>query len=186
MIRLPDELQAELDKVEAEAKAAEKAAIDSYYEARKDRKRQELQDIELEHQQALEDLERRLPIEIGGSSSSPQVPPVPQETLSPSQESRVMRNGSYGTPTRRTMLLAVLPDLKGGDFFRRDAEAKILEKWPEVEPKTKAEYKSFTSGIAALLTDLTDKGVLEATKGEGRFDPTAYRVVENDEGTLLK
>jgi hypothetical protein len=185
MIRLPDELQAELNKVEAEAKAAAKAAIDSHYEARKDRKRQELQDIELEHQQALEDLERRLPIESSGGSS-PQVLPVPKEAPSHSQENLAIRNGSYGTPTRRAMLLAVLPDLKGGDFVRRDAEAKILEKWPEVEPKTKAEYKSFTSGIAALLADLTDKGRLEATKGQGRFDPTYYRVIENDEGTLLK
>ena len=83
------------------------------------------------------------------------------------------------TPTRREMVLAVLPDFSDHGFIRRDVEAKIVEVWPEVEPKTKVESKNFTSGIAAVMTDLVKKGLLESTEGESRFEPRVYRLKDN-------
>ncbi len=174
---LPNKL---LTKLEADAKST----LDSYYEPLKDRKRQELEDLELQHQEALENLKLWLRGE-NATNAPPQIPP-PQEASRLSPESLVTRNGSSARPSRRTMLLAILPSLKDRDFIRKDVEAKIIEKWPEVEPKTEAEQKSFTSSIAHLLTKLVNKGQLESTDGKTSFEPRVYRVIDNDEDTLLK
>jgi hypothetical protein len=154
--RLPAELQTE---IRAATKAAAKSAIAAYYARLVDRKRQELQNQELEHQQALEHLERWLREEIDRDDSleAPQV----QETAG---------------LTRREMVLAVLPDFRNQDFIRRDVEAKIIERCPEVEPKTDSEAKNFRAGIASVMTDLANEGQLEVTKGESRFKPRVYRL----------
>jgi hypothetical protein len=148
--RLPDELQTEI-------RAAAKSAIDVYYARLIDRKQRELQDLEHERQRALETW---LHEEID-SDDSLEVPQV-QETTTPT--------------SRREMVLAVLPDFSDPDFIRRDVEARIVERWPEVEPKTKVESKNFTSGIAAVMTDLVKKGQLEVRKGVSRFEPRVYRL----------
>jgi DNA-binding PadR family transcriptional regulator len=70
-------------------------------------------------------------------------------------------------------MLAVLPDFSDHGFIRRDVEAKIVEVWPEVESK------NFTSGIAAVMTDLEKKGLLESTEGESRSEPRVYRLKDN-------
>jgi hypothetical protein len=152
--RLPDELQPE---IKAATNAATKSAFDAYYAPLIDRKRQELQDLELEHQQALEDVERWVRGE-SGSDESLEVPHV--------QES--------ATPTRREMVLDILPDFSDQGFIRREVEAKIIERWPEAEPKTEPERKNFTSAIAALMTKLANEGRLNVKKGESRFDPRVY------------
>jgi hypothetical protein len=77
------------------------------------------------------------------------------------------------------MVLAALPDFSDHGFIRRDVEAKIVEVWPEVEPKTKVESKNVTSGIAAVMTDLVKTGLLESTEGESRFEPRVYRLKDN-------
>jgi hypothetical protein len=74
------------------------------------------------------------------------------------------------------MVLAVLPDFRDQDFIRRDVEAKIVERWPEAEPKTKRERKTFTAAIASVMTDQVKKGQLEVKEGESRFEPRVYRV----------
>jgi hypothetical protein len=150
--RLPDELRA---KIGTNARAT----VDSHHARLIDHKRQELQDLELEHQQAVEDLERTLRGEIGKDYSL-QVPEW-QESAS---------------PTRESMVLAVLSDFSDQDFIRRDVEARIVEVWPEVEPQTEPEANDFTSGIAALMRDLVEKGQLQVRKGESRFEPRVYGV----------
>src|SRR5215216_97990 len=90
--RLPDELRA---KIGTNARAT----VDSHHARLIDHKRQELQDLELEHQQAVEDLERTLRGEIGKDYSL-QVPEW-QESAS---------------PTRESMVLAVLSDFSDQDF----------------------------------------------------------------------
>jgi hypothetical protein len=161
MARLPSELQTE---IRAATKTAAKSAIAAYYPPLIDRKRQELEDQELEHQQALEAVERWL--REGSDRDDALEAPQVQETA---------------TPTRREMVLAVLHDFRGQDFTRRDVERKIIQRRPEVEPKAKAEAKTFTSGIAAVMTDLVRKNLvrkshLEVRKGESRFDPSKYRL----------
>jgi hypothetical protein len=74
------------------------------------------------------------------------------------------------------MVLAVLSDFSDQDFIRRDVEARIVEVWPEVEPQTDTEANDFTSGIAALMRDLVEKGQLQVRKGESRFEPRVYGV----------
>lgn len=165
MNTLPDELQAKI-------RAATKAAIDAHYAPLIERKRRELQDLEVQHQQALE---KWLLGEMGGNGSV-EVSPLSQGT----------QNGTSRAPTRRAMVLAVLPDFRNQDFIRRDIEARILEKWPEAEPKTERESKNFTSAIAALMTDLVEKGRLESTEGESPFAPRTYRLKADSEDTLLK
>ncbi len=182
-----DELFKELQhKLEANAKST----IDSHFEPLKDRKRQELEgkkreleDLELQHQQALENWSVSW---RNDSDDSSRISRAPKETPHSPEKKLAARSGSSGAPTKRAMLTSVLPDFKEATFLRRDVDAKIIERWPEFEPKTRAESKAFKASIASLLADLVGKGTLEATKGENRFDPTVYRVVENDEETLLR
>jgi hypothetical protein len=175
-----DDLLKELqNKLEANAKAT----IDSYFEPLKDRKRQELEDLELQHQQALENWS--VSWRNGGNDSS-RISRAPQESPDFPEEKFATRSGPSEAPTKRAMLTSVLPDFKEATFLRRDVDEKIIKRWPEVEPKTKAESKAFKASIASLLADLVAKGKLKATKGENRFDPTVYQVVENDENTLLR
>jgi hypothetical protein len=83
------------------------------------------------------------------------------------------------TPTRREMVLSVLPEFAGQGFIRRDVEAKIIQRWPEVAPKSDKEGKNLTSGIATVMTDLVKKGQLEVREGESRFEPRVYRLKNN-------
>lgn len=146
--RLPDELQTEIN---AATTAAARSAFGTYHA----RKRQELRDLELEHERALDEWIR-------------------EETV---RDDALQVPQAQGTapPTRRKMVLAVLPDFRDQDFIRRDVEAKIIERWPETEPKTDKEAKNFTSGIASTLADLVKKGQLEIREGESPFDPRVYR-----------
>ena len=184
MNRLPDELQAEID---AGIEAAVRDAIDKidkYYEPRIDHKRQELESLESEYSQAIELYRERLRGE-NPRNGSLRASATEQSAIDDSQESHAKQNGSATLPTKRTMLLSILPDFKGATFMRRDVDARIIERWPEAKP-TEDESKGFKASIASLLSDLVDKGQLEATKGKSRFDPTVYRVIDNDEDTLLK
>lgn len=176
MNELPNELRS---KLEADAKAT----IDSYFEPLKDRKQQELQDIELQHQWALENW---LPKGGHDGDGSFQAPSLPQKPPDISKESTVTRNGSSTIPTRKAMVLSVLSDFKNTAFKRRDVDAKVIQMWPDAEPKTDAERKNFSSAIAGLMTELVGEGRLEATKGKTRFEPTEYRLKEDYEDTLLK
>lgn len=185
MDTLPNELRIELE-------ANAKATVDSYYENRKEAfkegKRRELEegleDLDLQHQQALEGIKRGLRWE-NGDGGGYQTPP-PQDVSSFPEESPVARNGSSGLPTKREMLIGVLADLRGRTFFRRDADAKVIERWPEAGPKTPAERKTFAAANAGFLNYLAKEGKLRVWKGEGRFDPAEYEVVEDDEDTLLR
>jgi hypothetical protein len=150
--RLPEELQTEI-------RLATTTALKSVCDAYHARKRQELEDQEREHQQILEEVERW----FHGESTSDDSPEVPQ-----AQEPT--------TPSRREMVLAVLPEFRDRDFIRRDVEAKIIERWPEIEPKSKRERKNFTTAIASVMTDQVKKGQLEVEEGESRFEPRVYRV----------
>lgn len=185
---MPDQL---LSKLETDARAT----LDAYYQPLKESKRQEVEDkkqelenIERQYQEALEHIRSWLNGQKDEASTASlsvgqQAPNVYGE------ESAAQQNGSSPhrsskLPTRRTMVLEALPSFKGQEFIRRDLEAKIIERWPEVEPTTEAEQKSFTSRIAHLLTDLVKKGQIESTKGENSFDPRVYRVKEVQEEEL--
>lgn len=181
MNRLPDEIQAEID---AEIEIAVRSTIGKYYEPRIDHKRQELESLESEYSQAIERYIERLRGE-DPSNGSFRASPTEQNAIDDSQESHAKQNGSATLPTKRKMLLLILPDFKGAAFMRRDVDAKIIERWPEAAPD-EVESKGFKASIASLLSDLVDKGQLEATKGESRFDPTVYRVINNNEDTLLR
>lgn len=184
-VLLPDGLQARID-------AVTEAEINSWYESLKERERKEsqrrlqdkLQDIELERKRVIE--QRLGKRRAGGGDDLPRTPPSPQETPIPSAKTPAARNGSSGLPTRRKMLLTVLPDFGGREFIRRDVEAKILDRWPGAKGSTEAELNNFMSGLAGLLTDLVKKGRLEKAAGKTPFDPPVYRVINNDEDTLLR
>ncbi len=189
MDRLPDGLQAEID---AEVEAAVRATVGRYYEPLIGHKRQEveagqreLEALESEYSQAISRYVERLRGE-GLRNGPPRLSTSEQGTVDRSQQDHAPQNGSRDLPTRRKMLLSVLRDFDGDTFKRRDADTKIIEKWPEVEPQDETELKTFRAAIAGLLSDLVDKGKLDATKGERRFDPTVYRVIDNDEDTLLR
>lgn len=182
MNRLPDELEA---KINAEVEALVRDRVGSYYEPEIVRKRQELEALESEYSQAIKRYVERI---LGEDPHS-----VPSQTSKPerkpdngSQESHTARNGSSGTLTRKKMMLAVLSDFGGNEFIRRDVEAKIIERWPEAKPQTDTEHNNFTSGLASALSNLVKKGQIERTKGKTPFDPTVYRVINNDEDTLLR
>lgn len=178
MNKLPDELQTEL---RAATETAIKPIFDAHFAPLIERKQQELQELELARQQAIESWLR----EKFGGNDSIQMPLV-QETANSSHERPVARNGSHGTPTRRAMLFATLPDFNDSRFYRRDVEAKIFETWPQVKPKTKDESRNLTSGFAALMTDLVGKGLLESTEGENHFDPRTYQLTDKGKEALLK
>jgi hypothetical protein len=150
--RLPEELQT---NIRVATTTAVRSVSDDYHA----RKRQELEDQERKHQHILEEVERWL----RGESTSDDTFEVPQAR-------------ELTTPTKREMALAVLPGFKGQGFIRRDVEAKTIERWPEVEPKTKRERRNFTSYISSVLTDLVKKGQLEVRESESRFEPRVYRV----------
>lgn len=74
----------------------------------------------------------------------------------------------------------VIPELPGDTFTQADIKEKILERWPELNPKTLA------NRISQLLKILTSDGYLErVSKGPRIQDPWHYRVRENQEGNLL-
>ena len=182
MNELPDKSQAELD---ADVEAAVRSTIGQRYEPRINRKRQELEDLESEYSQAIERYIERLRGEPPRNGSLRESTSE-QSAISGSQKNRTTQNGSAALPTKRNMLLSVLPDFENTSFLRRDVDAKIIERWPQVEPKTETESKGFKASIASLLADLVSKGQLEAKKGGNRFDPTVYRMIDSDEDTLLK
>ena len=189
MNRVPQELEA---KVAAEIEAVVRATYGAHYEPLIDQKRreieaqhQELKALELEYSQAVEDYVGRLRGETPRNGSF-QVPTPENDGVNSPQENHASQNGSIKLPTRRAMLLTVLREFNNDFFKRRDADAKIIERWPEAEPTTPVERKTFAAANAGFLNDLVREGKLEARKGEGRFDPTEYRVVDNDEDTLLR
>jgi hypothetical protein len=171
---LPNELQERL-----EAKGI--AEIESYFEELEQGLRRELESLDRSRQLTIEAFRRRL----RGKAIDNSVPPLPPlvEETSTRRASEIAANGI--PPNTRTMLQAVLPDFKNTDFKRRDVEQKVIEKWPKVKPKTKVEAKNFTSRISQLLTSMVKSGQLKARKGKGRFDPTMYRLKEDNEETRV-
>jgi hypothetical protein len=57
-----------------------------------------------------------------------------------------------GTPSRREMVLEVLPEFQGGTFTRADVQERILEKYPHTEGR------SFSSSISNILKEMAEKG----------------------------
>ncbi len=187
MNRLPEELQA---KIDAEVEAVVRATVGTYYEPRIVRtrqelesKQQELETLESEYSQAIERYIGRL-LGEAPRNRSPQTSTPEQGASGRLWESHTARNGSHGAPSRKKMLLAVLPSFVDEDFIRRGAESAVLEKWPEVEPKTDAERNNFTSGLAKVLKDMVNRGQLTATKGKTPFDPTIYRLTDKGKEML--
>lgn len=187
MNRLPDELQA---KIDAEVEAVVRATVGSYYEPRIVRvrqelesKQQELETLESEYSQAIA---RYVGRQLGEAprNGSLQTSTPEQGTSGRLWESSTARNGSRGIPSRRKMLLAVLPNVEDKDFIRREVESEILGKWPEVKPKTDAEHNNFTSGLAKALKDMVNRGQLTSTKGKTPFDPTVYRLTDKGKEML--
>lgn len=189
MNRLPDELQARLD---AGIEALVRDTLGAHYGPLIDSKRQEveskqreLEALELEYAQAVKGYFQRSRGEtpLNGSRGKP----APERSaVGHTEENHPAQNGSAGRPTRRQMLHSVLPELRGGFFKRRDADKKVVERWPQAEPTTPAERKNFAAANAQFLNELAKEGRLEARKGEGRFDPAEYRVIDNNEDTLLE
>jgi hypothetical protein len=135
-------------------------------------------------QEALEDFDRRWLRETSDGKESLPSPSAAQRLAAP-PESTPRSNGSpagqTGTPTRRQMVMEVMPEFRGGKFTRADIEAKILEKYPNAD----APYLS--SNISNLLKEMADKGQLERVeRGERIQDPIIYRKKVSNEETLLK
>jgi hypothetical protein len=141
-------------------------------------------DYDKQKQAAIEDF-RRWNAGEGGEGNPPSMPPAVGAAPSPSSEV-VAQNGRSTTPSRRKMLLASMPSFRQKDFIRRDAEAEIFERWPQAKPRSEAEWKSFTSGIATLMTELVSKGLLEATEPENPFKPRVYRMTDKGRAEFLK
>jgi hypothetical protein len=135
-------------------------------------------------QEALEDFDRRWVKDANESKESLPTSSAAQKLAAP-PESTPKSNGSpvrqTSTPTRRQMVMEVMPEFRGGTFTRADIEAKILEKYPNAD----APYLS--SNISNLLKEMADKGQLERVeRGERIQDPVIYREKVSDEETPLK
>lgn len=182
MGELPHTLQTQLEELRAKREAEDKSVIDSYYQSLIEDKRREIRDLERQHREALENY----PLWLRGAEGDGHHSSVSSQKQSSGSSGNypATRNSSSKLPTRRAMVEATLPSLRGRDFIRRDVEAKIIEKWPEAEPATETESRNFTARIASLLTDLVKKGQLELTMGATRFDPRVYRVKETQEEKL--
>ena len=175
--RLPDELQ---DRLEAKGVAE----IESYFDERERDLRRQLESLDRERHATIEAFKRQLKGKASDNGSSPPTSLI-QETDT-SRGSQGIPHDSRKLPNRREMLLAVLPDFGDQDFIRRDVEGKIIERWPQAEPRTSVEAKNFGSRLAGLLSDMVRKGQLEATKGENSFDPPVYRLKKDHGDTRLE
>jgi hypothetical protein len=77
------------------------------------------------------------------------------------------------TPSRRDMVLEVLPEFRDDTFTRADVQTNILEKYPQ------AEGRSFSSSISNILKEMADKGQIERVeRGKRIQDPWIYRLGE--------
>jgi hypothetical protein len=194
VIELPDKLQAEVD---AEVESLVKMRFGTFYEPRIKRTQQEVADKQREladKQRELETLKSEYSQAIGryverlrggASNRSPQTSTSDQGVSSRLRD-LATQDGSRKLPSRRKMLLAVLPNFMDKAFIRRDVEHEVLEKWPEAKPKTDAEHNNFTSGIAKALKEMVNKGQLTATKGRTPFEPTIYRLTDKGKEMLLR
>jgi hypothetical protein len=75
------------------------------------------------------------------------------------------------SPSRREMVLEVLPEFRDDTFTRADVQAKILEKYPDTEGR------SLSSNISNILKEMAEKGQLERVeRGKRIQDPWIYRL----------
>lgn len=133
---------------------------------------------------ALEDFDQRWS-KSANDEKGPPIPSTAQRTSVSLQENTPKSNGSSATaartPTRKQMVLEVMPEFRGDTFTRADVEAKILEKYPNAE----APYLS--SSISNLLKEMVEKDRLERVdRGERIQDPVIYRAKESGEENLLE
>jgi hypothetical protein len=78
------------------------------------------------------------------------------------------------TPSRREMVLEVLPEFRDDTFTRADIQSKILENHPQTEDR------SLSSSISNILKEMAEKGQLERVeRGKRIQDPWIYRLSQN-------
>jgi hypothetical protein len=86
------------------------------------------------------------------------------------------RNRQTAIPSRREMVLEVLPEFQDDTFTRADIQARIIEKYPQLEGS------SLSSSVSNILKEMAEKGHLERVeRGKRIQDPWIYRLGEGEE-----
>lgn len=155
------------------------AEVNSYFENQLQKRIQEA----IEEIKKQTEKERRVALNTYGIDVEDEgIPPIyldERDVPEPMRESITELNGSSSVserrPSRRKMILEVIPEFHGNAFSQPEVRTKILQKWPE------ADAPSLASGIANLLKEMAEKGHLERLEGE---DPVQYREKQNREGSL--
>jgi hypothetical protein len=96
----------------------------------------------------------------------------------PTQESRPTTNGLPEQPSRRQLILQMLPEFRGRTFTARDIREKFVEEHLENVPE-----KNFPQAIHGLLQRMVNRGEIEQVgrEGPGPTDPWLYRETGQEE-----
>jgi hypothetical protein len=135
-------------------------------------------------QRLIEGLDQLIASEGDGSKyheSAVSVPPKARYGAAPasSQESVTTTNGLSEKPSRRELILRMLPEFRGETFTAREVREKYVEQYLEAEPP------NFPQAINGLLQRMADRGEIEQVgrKGPRTTDPWLYR--EKSQGEAL-
>jgi hypothetical protein len=99
----------------------------------------------------------------------------------PSQESTPTTNGLPENPTRRQVVMQIIPGFHGNRFKSGDIRHRLVQDYLEgVEPP------NFPQAINNLLKRMADKGeIQDLGRDENEFGaPRYYREIEGQDGTL--
>ena len=168
------------EKLPEQLKGTLKDSIDSFFEKQRQeaeqeaekRKQAEIREIDRQHAEVL----KRFMDEAPEEASNGKLPlsGVDLDSASAHGEAGSASNGSTDsqapTPSRKRMILEVLPEFRGGTFKREDIQAEILKRWPQ------ADSPNLKSGLSNILKDMAEKGRLERVeRGPKISDPWIYR-----------